>query len=69
MLITRLTSAYLKAFCVHVVNLSAGRGADGVWSLLDLTLISQLSAMEERRQKLQTLLAVLGCAGVGDGPV
>lgn len=56
MLITRLTSAYLKAFCVRVVILSAGCGADSVWSPLDLTPILQLSAMEERGQRLQTLL-------------
>lgn len=56
MLITCLTSAYLKAFCVRVVILSAEYGADSVWSLLDLTLILQLSALEERAQHLQTLL-------------
>lgn len=56
MLITCLTSAYLKAFCVPVVILSAGCGAVSVWSPLVLTLILQLSAMEERSQPLQPLL-------------
>jgi len=60
-----LTSACLKAFCVRVAILSAGWGAG---SPLDLTLILQLSAMEEWGRRLQSLLLGAWAVLVADGP-